>query len=113
MLLVELCGDHQKLHVLTPSCPSRRGSCLVESGRLARAQVEHAVDSALDQIGGRRRVDIDAAEQFGREILKIETPAATGSENVTPVHRGEDRSEGRRVGKECVSTCRSRWSPYH
>src|SRR3546814_12405189 len=25
----------------------------------------------------------------------------------------EWRSEERRVGKECVSTCRSRWSPYH
>src|SRR3546814_8138611 len=33
------------------------------------------------------------------------------------VRRGRDaahpRSEERRVGKECVSTCRSRWSPYH
>src|SRR3546814_16925943 len=35
------------------------------------------------------------------------------------VHRRSDecfahaRSEERRVGKECVSTCRSRWSPYH
>src|SRR3546814_16716511 len=36
------------------------------------------------------------------------------------VHGGEDvigiadgRSEERRVGKECVGTCRSRWSPYH
>src|SRR3546814_10429072 len=27
------------------------------------------------------------------------------------LHSG--RSEERRVGKECVSTCRSRWSPYH
>src|SRR3546814_20568396 len=26
---------------------------------------------------------------------------------------GIHRSEERRVGKECVSTCRSRWSPYH
>src|SRR3546814_17551160 len=26
---------------------------------------------------------------------------------------GRVRSEERRVGKECVSTCRSRWSPYH
>src|SRR3546814_13425914 len=26
---------------------------------------------------------------------------------------GSVRSEERRVGKECVSTCRSRWSPYH
>src|SRR3546814_12583173 len=24
-----------------------------------------------------------------------------------------EKSEERRVGKECVSTCRSRWSPYH
>src|SRR3546814_18215022 len=32
------------------------------------------------------------------------------------LHRGRLaglRSEERRVGKECVSTCRSRWSPYH
>src|SRR3546814_15043126 len=27
--------------------------------------------------------------------------------------RAAVRSEERRVGKECVSTCRSRWSPYH
>src|SRR3546814_11647671 len=27
--------------------------------------------------------------------------------------RRSARSEARRVGKECVSTCRSRWSPYH
>src|SRR3546814_15847846 len=33
-----------------------------------------------------------------------------------PIGGGEGdvaRSEERRVGKECVSTCRSRWSPYH
>src|SRR3546814_18316884 len=28
-------------------------------------------------------------------------------------HRPVARSEERRVGKECVMTCRSRWSPYH
>src|SRR3546814_19801918 len=28
---------------------------------------------------------------------------------ITPLGRSEER----RVGKECVSTCRSRWSPYH
>src|SRR3546814_7359176 len=35
---------------------------------------------------------------------------------VTPAERGRivvERSEERRVGKECVSTCRSRWAPYH
>src|SRR3546814_8370113 len=35
-------------------------------------------------------------------------PALTGAQ--VPPRR---RSEERRVGKECVSTCRSRWSPYH
>src|SRR3546814_15429116 len=29
------------------------------------------------------------------------------------IDTGPKRSEERRVGKECVSTCRSRWSPYH
>src|SRR3546814_10203177 len=33
--------------------------------------------------------------------------AETGDEDLAR------RSEERRVGKECVSTCRSRWSPYH
>src|SRR3546814_2172331 len=32
---------------------------------------------------------------------------------VVPCPSGAMRSEERRVGKECVSTCRSRWSPYH
>src|SRR3546814_15658129 len=31
----------------------------------------------------------------------------------SPLVRGWGRSEERRVGKECVSTCRSRWSTYH
>src|SRR3546814_10513963 len=30
-----------------------------------------------------------------------------------PLEGLSKRSEERRVGKECVSTCRSRWSPYH
>src|SRR3546814_4444012 len=36
---------------------------------------------------------------FQRRILHLGPPAT--------------RSEERRVGQECVSTCRSRWSPYH
>src|SRR3546814_20550491 len=35
----------------------------------------------------------------------IEAIADSGAQNL--------RSEERRVGKECVSTCRYRWSPYH
>ena len=36
-----------------------------------------------------------------------EVALITGEEKIV------DRSEERRVGKECVSLCRSRWSPYH
>src|SRR3546814_19012471 len=32
---------------------------------------------------------------------------------VAVIELWRQRSEERRVGKECVSTCRSRWSPYH
>src|SRR3546814_18589751 len=37
---------------------------------------------------------------------------ATGAKE-SDVSKTESRSEERRVGKECVSTCRSRWSPDH
>src|SRR3546814_1732856 len=37
----------------------------------------------------------------------------TTSLNRSTSHGVGSRSEERRVGKECVSTCRSRWSPYH
>src|SRR3546814_11619772 len=44
----------------------------------------------------------------------LELPAGTvfpeQNQSATPRYY---RSEERRVGKECVSTCRSRWSPYH
>src|SRR3546814_7983501 len=33
--------------------------------------------------------------------------------SILPHFHRRRRSEERRVGKECVSTCRSRWSPYH
>ena len=45
-----------------------------------------------------------AAFVDGAEVVTIER-AADGD--------GLDRSEERRVGKECRTVCRSRWSPYH
>src|SRR3546814_4139955 len=45
------------------------------------------------------------------------TARALGSQTLSgrPTNRcrAAQRSEERRVGKECVSTCRYRWSPYH
>src|SRR3546814_18300091 len=40
-------------------------------------------------------------------------PAARANLPCAGVDAAHLRSEERRVGKECVSTCRSRWSPYH
>src|SRR3546814_16604924 len=37
----------------------------------------------------------------------------TAGAMINAVMQALGRSEERRVGKECVSTCRSRWSPYH
>src|SRR3546814_14984432 len=39
-------------------------------------------------------------------LRRLEKSAYKGAQH-------DARSEERRVGKECVSTCRSRWSPYH
>src|SRR3546814_14433530 len=47
------------------------------------------------------------------DTIRISAPDVT-LENLIITDSGADlRSEERRVGKECVSTCRSRWSPYH
>src|SRR3546814_20647065 len=55
---------------------------------LGTATTVHVVDDAADFFLGQRLVDDRQRHALGR-------------------------SEERRVGKECVSTCRSRWSPYH
>src|SRR3546814_14718486 len=56
----------------------------------------------------------EQAEAKVRQAVAEKTP--DWSWGVDYLHRGReygDRSEERRVGKECVSTCRSRWCPYH
>src|SRR3546814_13732417 len=48
-----------------------------------------------------------AKDATGDEIFRV------GGSKLQTGWATEWRSEERRVGKECVSTCRSRWSPYH
>src|SRR3546814_2621631 len=57
-----------------------------------------------------------------RDLLRrdIDQPGLRVVAHRVPIMRAEragdgdeGRSEERRVGKECVSTCRSRWAPYH
>src|SRR3546814_6016492 len=47
------------------------------------------------------------------QSIPLSAVAGNYSLAVTVVGSTNPRSEERRVGKECVSTCRSRWSPYH
>src|SRR3546814_17702287 len=66
---------------------------------------------------------LDARRQLREGHLPLWNPLRAGGVAglVDPVHAELTpaflifaiRSEERRVGKECVSTCRSRWSPYH
>src|SRR3546814_4177624 len=47
-------------------------------------------------------------------MVELRTQLEAERENVAQLYETIDRrSEERRVGKECVSTCRSRWSAYH
>src|SRR3546814_8170146 len=46
-----------------------------------------------------------------RQNVDVQDPALISDSNSSKTSRG--RSDERRVGKECVSKCRSRWSPYH
>src|SRR3546814_15794546 len=55
--------------------------------------------------------DIDAIKDPGSELPHMLPPPHIFSAKVRRLGLG-DRSEERRVGKECVSTCSARWSPY-
>src|SRR3546814_12338785 len=94
---------------------------LVEQGQrlFVQLQVLEAFGIAENQFD-RPAMGKGAFQQHtgGRMLLLL---AAQQAEQVQDVRRlrmaglqqGGVRSEERRVGKECVSTCRSRWSPYH
>src|SRR3546814_14841726 len=113
---------------MTLSCPTRLSADLL---KLTIAPIEKSpILSQLETllIGG------SAVMGEGRSVLAqvarsqasvlITGPSGSGKEVVARcLHRissrsdnsfvAVNRSEERRVGKECVSTCRSRWSPYN
>src|SRR3546814_2981760 len=53
------------------------------------------------------------AGQIDQLQLELEELHINQGERAQSIESAQARSEERRVGKECVSTCRSRWSPYH
>src|SRR3546814_10337440 len=56
---------------------------------------------------------LEQAVMDQRRVVEADRDARIGGRGDRLGPDAADRSEERRVGKECVSTCRSRWSPYH
>src|SRR3546814_13367754 len=79
------------------------GEMAVLSGEKRNATVKAAVGSEVIKLTGAGFKAMLAARPQVREA----TEAAVAE------RAAMNRSEERRVGKECVSTCRSRWSPDH
>src|SRR3546814_4995713 len=55
-------------------------------------------------------IGLESSRAITRARAAIEKVGLSGKEDMSPVELS-GRSEERRVGKECVSTCRARWSP--
>src|SRR3546814_7556753 len=73
----------------------------------------------IDELGGRAEMS-EYMQQAGFDYkMSAEKAYSTDSNMLGATHEAKDleylnsRSEERRVGKACVSTCRSRWSPYN
>src|SRR3546814_6602643 len=57
--------------------------------------------------------DVCSSDLRARDQSSGHSVVGSGVDRAIPASGISQRSEERRVGKECVSTCRSRWSPYH
>src|SRR3546814_13246616 len=92
---------------------------LLDAGRLERREVvEGHGEVAGDAVEIRRQQLVAEVPRrmLGRPGHAVALVSAHDEARVLLAHvdlGAEVRSEERRVGKECVSTCRSRWLPYH
>ena len=85
----------------------------VEEAVALAKETNFAKFDATVEVAYNLNIDVKKADQQIRGAMVL--PNGTGkTARVLVFARGaKARSEERRVGKECVSTCRSRWSPYH
>ena len=70
-----------------------------------RAYDHRVLDQSTSEI-------VNTAKRTGAQV-RGPIPLPTRIEKFTVLRSPHIRSEERRVGKECTSWCRSRWSPYH
>src|SRR3546814_19540765 len=84
------------------SVPANCRMCLVEMEKSPKPIASCAMPAADGMVIHTDSEVVHKARKGVMEFLLINHPLDC------PI-----RSEERRVGKECVSTCRSRWSPFH
>ena len=73
------------------------------------------VNVVLDEVSTRLRIGVRPFQRTRRQVLihrLLGDPKVQASVEQFAA-QNKVRSEERRVGKECTSWCRSRWSPYH
>src|SRR3546814_16512939 len=100
-----------RLEEVRAALAERTVPALVERGQRGQKHVAQIGERGLDLVG-----DVELfAPQHARLPQKRDLARDRLVDIVAVGRRGEPaiRSEERRVGKECGSTCRSRWSPYH
>src|SRR3546814_13424260 len=96
---------------LPPAPPSTSGPSERPSRRVAeqlgcsRAQAEQYIEGGWVRVDGEVVETPQALVGDAEIVLESDAPPVVAVQAV--------RSEERRGGEECVSTCRSRWSPYH
>ena len=78
----------------------------------ARANLASSEAKYEKAVNGSRPEEIKAAEATTRRLQNEEELTRLNFERTQTLYK-QGRSEERRVGKECTSWCRSRWSPYH
>src|SRR3546814_12860076 len=69
--------------------------------------------AVTQRLGDMRCLDRLVARKVGDRPCAFEDAVITAGRQPQLLHRALQSSEERRVGKECVSTCRSRWWRYH
>src|SRR3546814_11912167 len=104
-------GDRRHMNAQLMRAPGE-GLKLDPGGAIARA-FDHAVAAARELPVFLIDVHLLAAgaRLFGERQIDDAVLDSRHADDERPIDLA--RSEERRVGKECVSTCRSRWSPYH
>src|SRR3546814_14965534 len=97
-------------------------------GEISTASVEQSsgleqINQAIAQMDGVTQQNATLVQDLGNTVRSLTGEANDLQHSINVLNTGKKagsarvdqagRSAERRVGKECVSTCRSRWSPYH